>query len=506
MSPSVRKALSVTAIILASVTAGVVLTADLGWLPQSLAQQQTPASVQTVEGPVASVTLPSFADIADRVMPAVVSISTVEIVQGRGGGAINPFEFFFPDPRRAPQEGPDSEGIPQPGGGSGFFITEDGYILTNNHVVEGVDRVQVQYGPTGRERTIDAKIVGRDPATDIALLKIDVEERLPTLRLGDSDAARVGEWAIAIGNPFQFANTLTVGVVSAKGRSLGLSEQSSSFEDFIQTDAAINSGNSGGPLLNIRGEVIGINTAIRAMAQGLGFATPINVAKKIYPQLREQGRVVRGYIGIYIADVDERTQQAFNLPSRDGALVNSVVQGQPAAEAGLQPGDVIVQIDDQRIRSNRDLIDYVSDQGPGKRISIVYFREGQRRTTTARTTERPGEESVRSAPGASEEDASAARLGIAVQDLTDAARQQSGIGNDLDGVLVTTVRPLSAAADGGLSPGDIVTEVNGQRVRNVGELRRIVEAARPGSYLRFYVRTPIRGGDPVARFAIVQVP
>lgn len=503
MSPSVRKTLSVTAIVVASVTAGVVLTADLGWLPQTFAQQ---ASVPTAEGPVASVTLPSFADLAERVMPAVVSISTVEIVQGGRGGGINPFDFFFPDPRRNPQEIPDGQGIPQPGGGTGFIITEDGYILTNNHVVEGADRVQVRYGLGDRSRIVNAKVVGRDPATDIALLKIDVEERLPTLRLGDSDAARVGDWAIAIGNPFQFENTLTVGVVSAKGRSLGLSTESSSFEDFIQTDAAINSGNSGGPLLNIRGEVVGINTAIRAMAQGLGFATPINVAKKIYPQLRERGRVVRGYIGIYIADVDERTQQAFNLPSRNGALVNQVVTGQPAAEAGLQPGDVIVQIDDRTIRNNRDLIDYVSDVGPGERIRIAYIRNGERRTTTATTTERPGEESVRGAGPGDERDPSDARLGISVQDLTDAIRQQSGLDSDLRGVVVTDVRPLSAAADGGLAPGDIITQVNGNALESVAELRDLVEEARSGSYLRFYVRTPLRSGESIGRFAIVQVP
>lgn len=518
MSQNLRKAVSLTAIVIASVTAGVILSADLGWLPRGFAQQQQQETVPTAQGRVAAVTLPSFADMADQVMPAVVSISTTEIVRDQRGGMINPFDFFFPDPRRDPRQEPrrdprsdprtpgdDFEGIPQRGGGSGFIITEDGYIITNNHVVEGADRVQVRYGPSGAEKTVEATVVGRDPATDIALIKIEVDRPLPTLRLGDSDSLRVGEWAIAIGNPFEFENTLTVGVISAKGRNLGLSAQSSSFEDFIQTDAAINRGNSGGPLLNIRGEVIGINTAIHGFAQGLGFATPINVAKKIYPQLRETGRVVRGYLGIAIVDVDERTQRAFNLPTRDGALVNSVEPDQPASRAGLRAGDVIVQVDDQRIRNNRDLIDYVSDKGPNQRIRIVYYREGKRQTTTATTGERPGADTERAAPQDSDSDSSA-RIGISVQELNATLRQRHGIPDEERGVIVTNVRPLSPAADGGLNAGDVILEVNGQAVENLQQLRRIVDRAESGSYLRFYVRTYLRGGQSVARFAIVQMP
>lgn len=507
MSQRFTKVVSLSAIVVASVMAGVILSADLGWLPQSLAQSQT--TVPTAQGPVSAVTLPSFADMAEQVMPAVVSISTTEIVRDRGR-SMNPFDFFFPDPRRNPQapgpQGPQNEeGIPQEGGGTGFIITEDGYILTNNHVVENADRVEVRYGVGERERTVQAKVVGRDPATDIALIKIDVNGSLPTVRLGDSDAIRVGEWAIAIGNPLQFANTLTVGVISAKGRSLGISQQTSSFEDFIQTDAAINFGNSGGPLLNIRGEVVGINTAIRAMSQGLGFATPINVAKKIYPQLKESGRVVRGYIGIGIDEIDEREQRAFNLPSRDGAIVTLVEPGQPAEKAGLRPGDVVVQIDNQPIRTNRDLIDYVSDLGPNRRITITYFRDGQRRTTTATTRERPSGDEVAAVTPSEEEDSSS-RLGVSVQDITPALRQRHGIPEDAAGVIVTGVRPLSPAADGNLGEGDVIQEVNGQRVNSVGELRRIVSAAESGSYLRFYVRTYFRGGQSTARFAVVQVP
>src|SRR5881394_2784756 len=338
MNSTTKRILSTLAIIIASVAFGVVLTADLGLMRQSHAQTATP--VQTASGPVTSVTIPSFADVAARVAPAVVSITTTEVVKtsrNRGFG-IDPFEFFFPSPQQGPNNRPNPHRQQTPrddssddehaqrAGGSGFIISPDGYILTNNHVVEGATKVDVHYGSDENGsggHTVDAKIIGRDPSTDIALVKIDVGQPLPTVPLGDSDRIRKGDWAIAVGNPFQFENTLTVGVISAKGRSLNLSEQTRSFENFIQTDAAINFGNSGGPLLNINGEVVGINTAIRGGAQGLGFATPINTAKRLLPQLR-QGKVVRGYLGMTISEITDRYQQAFGLPADvHGAIVQS---------------------------------------------------------------------------------------------------------------------------------------------------------------------------------------
>ena len=271
------------------------------------------------------------------------------------------------------------------------------------NVVENASKVEVQYGSDENGaggRTVPATIVGRDPATDLALLKIDAQG-LPSLSLGDSDRIRRGDWAIAIGNPFQLDNTLTVGVISAKGRALGMSEETRSFENFIQTDAAINFGNSGGPLLNINGEVIGINTAIRGgMAQGLGFATPVNVARRLLPQLK-QGKVVRGFLGMEIREVTQDIRDAWNLPAgTTGALVNRVTPGKPADQAGLQHGDIIVEIDGRQIRSNRELIDYISYLPLGTNVKVTFLRDGQRRTVTAKTAERPPD-------GAVEEDAEA---------------------------------------------------------------------------------------------------
>src|SRR5712691_760231 len=362
MNSRTKRILSTIAIIIASVTFGVVISADLGLMRKSNAQS---APIQTTSGSntVTSVSIPSFADIASRVAPAVVSITSTEVVKTsemrRRGLGIDPFDFFFPNPndgrRRTPgnrDQGEDDEHA-QRSGGSGFIISPDGYILTNNHVVEGATKVDVHFGADENGNgghSVPAKIIGRDPATDIALLKIDAGQSLPSIPLGDSDRIRKGDWAIAIGNPFQFENTLTVGVISAKGRALGLSEQTRSFENFIQTDAAINFGNSGGPLLNINGEVVGINTAIRGGgAQGLGFATPINTAKRLLPELK-QGKVTRGYLGMTITEVGEDAREAFSLPNDTrGAIVQVVTSGKPADKAGIQHGDIIVEIDGRPI-------------------------------------------------------------------------------------------------------------------------------------------------------------
>src|SRR6476646_1069857 len=407
MNQSIKRMLSTIAIVIASVAFGVLITADLGFMQQSHAQTAT--AVTTPQGPVTAVTIPSFADVAARALPTVVSITTTEIVHQsdqRRGGTIDPFDFFFPEPRNSQRRSPRGQGNnndddderPQRSGGSGFIISPDGYILTNNHVVEGATRVDVHFGADENGnggRTMPAKIIGRDPATDIALVKIDVGQPLPTVPLGDSERIRKGDWAIAVGNPFQFENTLTGGVISAKGRSLGFSQETRSFENFIQTDAAINFGNSGGPLMNINGEVVGINTAIRGGgAQGLGFATPINTAKRLLPQLK-LGKVTRGYLGMTITEVGEDAREAFSLPSDTrGAIVQNVTPGKPADKAGIQHGDVITEIDGKPIRSNRDLIDYISYLPVGSEVRVTVLRNGNRQNVTARTAERPLEQAA----------------------------------------------------------------------------------------------------------------
>ncbi|HEX7831637.1 MAG TPA: Do family serine endopeptidase [Thermoanaerobaculia bacterium] len=515
MSSSTKRILSTIAIVIASVAFGILISADLGLMRKSNAQTALDTSASA---PVGSVTIPSFADLANRVMPAVVSIRSTEIVRRSQQRGIDPFEFFFPNPQQDPnnrrrpqmQEAPDDDDEQrQTSGGSGFIISPDGYILTNNHVVEGATKVEVTYGADENGnggRTQTAKIVGRDAATDLALLKLDVDQQLPWIRLGDSDRIRKGDWAIAIGNPFAFENTLTVGVISAKGRSLGLSQESRSFENFIQTDAAINFGNSGGPLLNIAGEVIAINTAIRGGgAQGIGFATPINTAKTLLPQLKE-GKVVRGYIGISITDVTEETREAFNLPEARGALVQSVEPGKPADKAGLRHGDVVIEADGKPIRNNRELIDYISYRPVGSDVKITVLRNGQRQTFTVKTAQRPNE-----SEGDEEEPAAAEpvrdKLGMTVQNLTASTRTQYGLPDSITGgVVVTSVKDVSSAGEANMNEGDVITEVQGQRVNNVDEFRAAIDKVRSGQRVRLYVTTAVRGGQTFSTFRILTAP
>ena len=519
MSQTTKRILSTIAIVIASVAFGVIISADLGWMQKSNAQTR---AITTPQGPVPAVTIPSFADVAARVMPAVVSITTTEIIRGsdlrRRNFGIDPFDFFFPDPRdrrrgtprnQDDQEEEEDDERAQRSGGSGFIISADGYIITNNHVVEGATRVDVSYGADENGlggRRVPAKIIGRDPATDMALLKIEVTQPLPTIPLGDSDRIRKGDWAIAIGNPFQFENTLTVGVISAKGRSLGLSEQTQSFENFIQTDAAINFGNSGGPLMNIAGEVVGINTAIRGGgAQGLGFATPINTAKRLLPQLK-QGKVTRGYLGMRISEVTEERREAFALPEARGSIVEQVEPGKPADKAGLRNGDVIVEIDGRPIRNNRELIDYISYLPVGTNVKITVIRNGQRMTLTAKTAERPLEGSAEEERERESTEPARNRLGMSVSELTPDLRQSYGIDERAEGVVVTSVKEVSPAGEANIRQGDVISEVQGERIRTLAEFTRAIEKLKSGAYVRMYVTSPARGGRAFSSYRIVQVP
>ncbi len=514
MNASTKRILSTIAIVIASVAFGILISADLGLMRTSKAQTTT---IQSAQGPVPTVTIPSFADVAARVMPTVVSVRSTEIVkmseQRRRNFGVDPFEFFFPDPsdpRRRGQQPQDDDERRQESGGSGFIISADGYILTNNHVIEGATKVEVRYGADENGnggRTVPATIVGRDPSTDIALLKIDAKQELPYIRLGDSERIRKGDWAVAIGNPYAFENTLTVGVISAKGRSLGLSPETSSFENFIQTDAAINFGNSGGPLLNIAGEVVGINTAIRGGgAQGIGFATPINTAKTLLPQLKK-GKVTRGYLGMTIADVTDEIREAFDLPEARGALVQSVTPDKPAAKAGIRNGDVIIEVDGKPIRNNRELIDTISYLPVGTEVKIALIRDGKRQVVTARTAERPpdgeGDEEESSSPSEPVRD----KLGLSVQELSTELRRQYSIPETVrGGVVVTYVKNVSPAGEANINEGDVISEVHGTRVSNVAEFRAAVGRLRAGQRARFYVTTPTRGGTPISTYRIITTP
>ena len=517
MNASTKRVLSTIAIVIASVAFGILVSADLGLMKPSQAQTgNTITPGQPGSAAVPAMTSPSFADVAARVMPAVVSISSTEIVrrpERRFG--IDPFEFFFPDPRdprrqqRPQQEEDDDEARRQQSGGSGFIVSPDGYIRTNNHVIEGASKVEVHYGADENGnggRIVPATIVGRDPATDIALIKIDAGTNLPTIALGDSDRIRKGDWAIAIGHPFQFENTLTVGVISAKGRSLQLSETTRSFENFIQTDAAINFGNSGGPLMNINGEVVGINTAIRGGAQGMGFATPINVAKVLLPQLKK-GKVVRGYLGMGIVPVDDDIREAFGLKEQRGALVQDVTPGKPAEKAGVKNGDVVIDVDGRPIRNTRDLIDYISYLPIGTTVKLGIIRNGERMTLTAKTEERPPD-----GEAAEEEEEPAVvepvrnKLGMSVQNLSAEVRRQYGIPENVNGVLVTSVKNVSAAGEANFAEGDVISEVQGQQIANLEQFRAAVDKLRSGQRVRMYVTTFRGGGRPASGYRILHVP
>jgi serine protease Do len=498
--------LSLTALVLAAVVFGMILAGSLDFTRAASADLSAAPAAPAAAAPAARpapMGLPSFADIADRVMPAVVSIRSTEIIkpdQKRGGierffGDGTPFHPFFGPDRR--QSGEDDEEQQQQSGGTGFIIEAEGFVLTNNHVIDGAEKVEVTVGETD---VYSAKVVGRDPATDLALLKIEGTKPFPTLALGDSDRMRVGEWVMAVGDPLQFEKTVTVGVVSGKGRAPGLSNATRSFENLIQTDAAINFGNSGGPLVNVAGEVIGINTAISRFAQNIGFAVPINIARRLIPQLKE-GRVVRGFLGISIGPVGAEMQESLSLPSRDGALVQSVEKGKPADKAGIRHEDVIVRVDQVPVKNNRDLIDYVSGRRPGTKVTLTFIRGGKEKTTVATLETRREEDEVAESEPAADEHRE--KIGITVEELTPVLRKGYSIGKDIEGVVLTHVKNVSAAADAGLREGDVVQEVNGKPVATVDGFRAELKKAGEARFARFYVHRP--GPRPASFIAAVRL-
>ncbi|MGE5278681.1 MAG: Do family serine endopeptidase [Acidobacteriota bacterium] len=505
MQKSTKRALSFSVLVAAAVIFGMVVAGSVDLTPKSEAERQPSSPPRS-----GSLALPSFADIADEAMPSVVSITSTDIVKGPSGryrinpfggdGGGDPFEFFFGQPPYGRRGQPrDEEEHKEMQGGTGFVISEDGEIVTNNHVIDGADKIEVRLG---KDR-YTAKVVGRDAATDLALLKVDVKKKLTPLPLGDSDKLRVGEWVMAIGDPLNFDKTVTVGVVSAKDRS-GLTADSAtrSFENFIQTDAAINFGNSGGPLINVHGEVVGINTAMYRPAQNIGFAVPVNTLKGILTQLRDRGKVVRGYLGINIQNVDADKAAAFKLKSEDGAFVQSVLPGEPADKAGIKPGDTIVRADGTPVKEIRDLIGYVSARPPGSKVKLDVVREGKEMTVTAVLAERGAEGSDDEERGKASSDDSRGKIGVSVQELTPQVRQMAGLESSMQGLFVVHVKEVSPAADAGLADGDVITQVNGQTVTSTDEFGRIVKAAKKGDYVRLYVYRP---QAKISFFALVKI-
>jgi len=498
---SPQRIVSVAALLVGAVTLGMVLTGGLNVTPAGNASSLAPALATTTQAtapaPAAPATgYPDFAALADRVVPSVISVYTKDVVTGqemrRFHRDVDPFEFFF-GPRGGDQGAPRT----REGAGSGFFISADGLALTNNHVVEGADDIEVQLADDTKYK---ATVVGRDPATDIALIRVEGDGPFSFLSLGDSEGLRVGEWVMAVGNPLNMDHTVTVGVVSAKGRALGLLE--SSFENFIQTDAAINRGNSGGPLVNVRGQVIGINSAINIQGQNLGFAIPINTAKLILPQLEKSGKVVRGYLGVFIKNIDENEQKSFKLSSRNGALVQDLESDGPAAKAGIEAGDVIVTLDGEPLKNTRHLIDSVSAQPPGSKIKLGVIRNGERKSFTVELGERPAADS--DSDEAPSQDASpVGKLGMKLDEIDDRMRRRLDLPEDVNGLVVTEVEPLSPADEANLQPGLVITRVNGEDVTTVRELTRIIGQLKTDDLVRLYVFNPRVGRKG---FFILQMP
>ena len=469
----------------------VLLTALWLSLPPATARAANPEPVdsQTVLRALED----AFVSVADRVTPAVVNVSVK--AKRIAPEAESPerqerfreffgqefFERFFR--RRQPREDARSTG-------SGVIVNAEGYILTNNHVVENADSVEVRLSD---DRTFPATIVGRDPKTDLAVLKIDASAgALPVAALGDSDRLRAGQWAIAIGNPFGLDRTVTIGHISATGRThVGVA----TYEAFIQTDASINPGNSGGPLLNIEGKVVGINTAMVSSGQGIGFSIPINMAREIMTQLINKGRVVRGWLGIVIQELTPELSQSFGVKKDGGILITDVMKDSPAEAAGLRPGDIVVEFNGSPTKDVTELQKRVAAVEPGRATPLVVLRDKVSTPLTVKIGEQPGEETAATAQPKEE------TLGLTVEPLTPEASQRFKL-TAKAGVVVTDVAPGSSGDQAGIRPGDAILEINRRPVTDVESFRKVIASVKPGEVVPVYVQ---RGGGR-NEYVVLSVP
>lgn len=363
--------------------------------------------------------------------------------------------------------------------GSGFIIDREGYIVTNNHVIEGADRIKVKLA-NGKE--LDAKVVGRDPKTDLALIKITTSEDLVPLHMGDSNAIRVGTWVVAIGSPFGLEQTVTAGIVSAKGRTLGAGP----YDDFIQTDASINPGNSGGPLLNMKGEVVGINTAIISQGggnDGIGFAIPVNLAEGIIGQLKNNGEVTRGWLGVGIQDLTPELAEYYGIKDKKGVLVTQVFKGDPAGKGGIKPNDVIVAVDGKNVPSSRDLSRTIANTPVGKRTAISVVRSGKQETLYVELTKRTDSD-LRAKQGTE----SADELGLKLAELKPETARRLGFSEDEKGLLVTHVQSDSKGAAAGIEQGDLVKEINHKPINSLKDYAKEVGKVSSGDTVQILIK------------------
>ena len=421
--------------------------------------------------------LPDFVSLVKKIGPSVVNIATTQVRKPAQGipspfGGDQRFNEFWERFFGGQLPGPPQR---QRGLGSGFIINPDGTIITNNHVVDGADKIVVTLADG---ESFDAKVLGKDQKSDIAILKIDAKQKLTAAPLGDSDQLEVGEWVLAIGNPFGLDHSVTTGIVSAKGRHIGAGP----YDSFIQTDASINPGNSGGPLVDLRGEVVGINTAIFSQSGGnigIGFAIPANLAKELVPQLKDKGKVVRGYLGVTIQKVTSDIAATMGLKNESGALVADVAESGPAERAGIKTGDVIVEFNGKAIKDSIDLPLEVARVAPGKTVQVKILRDNKPSNVPVKIGEMTDSEVVA--------ESRQGDFGMTVQPVTPAMAQSLGL-ERAEGLLVSSVKPGSAADEAGLRRGDVITEINRRPVRDMADYKREISSAESGKSILFLVK------------------
>ena len=502
---------------------GVFFALEQGNAADKAAPRQPPRIVVNTNAlPKDSRGITSFAPVVRRVAPSVVTIYSTKMVrQSLGTPFGNPFNdplfrrFFggpeededMPAPpprgrggRRAPQQREQKEQSL----GSGVIVSADGYILSNNHVVEGADEVKVAL--SGSDDEYIAKVIGTDPQTDISVLKIDAKDLQP-VTMTDSDHLQVGDVVLAVGNPFGVGQTVTMGIVSATGRGrFGIVD----YEDFIQTDAAINRGNSGGALVDAEGRLVGINTAIISPTGGsigIGFAIPINMVRYVMDSIVREGKVTRGYLGIQLApEISQSMAKAFGLKERGGALVDDVMPNSPAAKAGFEPGDVITEFNGRKVPDSRQLRLWVSQTAPNTKVNLKIVREGKEQKITAALGELPKQRmpGMQEAPEQQSQNTSEALDGVEVADLDARTRRQMGIPQNVQGALVTAVDPNSTAAEAGLRQGDVLQEINRRKVRNAQEAIDLSEKLKSDQSVLLRVWTSTRDGNGVSHYVVVE--
>ena len=423
----------------------------------------------------------SFTHLVEAVGPAVVNIRPVKKI--KGGGHV--FRHFQPDPGEPEQPHQDffdryfgdqmQKEFKQPSLGSGFIVDKSGFVVTNNHVIEGADQIKVKLDD---ESEFEAEVVGRDPSTDIAVLKVKTDRKLPVVKLGNSDALKIGQWVVAIGSPFGLERTVTAGLVSAKGRVLG----SGPYDDFIQTDASINPGNSGGPLLDMGGEVVGINTAIVSNGKGIGFAIPINLARNIIAQLKSEGEVTRGWLGVAIQDLSNEMAEYYGIESKKGVFVVDVFEDDPADVAGIKPKDIILGVNGKPVASSRELTALIAGLGVGDTAIVNIQREGRGLDITVKIAKRDADKlaSRKSTPRPSTE------LGMRVSNMTPDIARRFNL-SETAGVVVTGIEAEGKAAEAELRIGDVIKEINHETIHSLDDYHRVLENIEPGDTIKLFI-------------------